>query len=127
MITFVLASAATDLAYIIEAIKGVAVALITIIVAGFIVYIFAALWIVIASFVGFCWEYFLTQCWSLLAWLLRKGVQYCQRDIPLNDRNSVPFTIGDQNCLYNARSSRFRCAVNPHGPCQGCPHFQEKE
>lgn len=32
--------------------------------------------------------------------------------------------IGDPTCLYNARSSRLRCAVNPSGPCEGCNHYE---
>lgn len=33
------------------------------------------------------------------------------------------WVIGDANCRYNARSELLRCAVNPEGPCEGCPHF----
>ena len=36
-------------------------------------------------------------------------------------------TIGDQTCRFNARSTFIRCAVNPQGPCQGCPHYQPRE
>jgi hypothetical protein len=32
--------------------------------------------------------------------------------------------IGDPSCLFNARSARLRCAVNPNGPCEGCLHYQ---
>ncbi len=32
--------------------------------------------------------------------------------------------IGDPTCLYNARSSHLRCAVNPQGPCEGCDHYE---
>lgn len=31
--------------------------------------------------------------------------------------------MGDPTCLYNARSSHLRCAVNPLGPCEGCHHY----
>lgn len=34
--------------------------------------------------------------------------------------------LGDQNCLYNARSPYLRCAVNPDGPCEDCSYFQPK-
>lgn len=36
-------------------------------------------------------------------------------------------TIGDGTCRFNARSPLIRCAVNPQGPCQGCPHYQPRE
>ena len=32
--------------------------------------------------------------------------------------------IGDISCRFNARSSLLRCAVNPHGPCDRCDHYQ---
>ncbi len=35
--------------------------------------------------------------------------------------------IGDRSCRFNARSTLIRCAVNPQGPCQGCPHYQPRE
>ncbi|MEM6423840.1 MAG: DUF6464 family protein [Cyanobacteria bacterium P01_C01_bin.73] len=31
--------------------------------------------------------------------------------------------IGDVGCRWNARSPYLRCAVNPCGPCDDCPHF----
>jgi hypothetical protein len=31
--------------------------------------------------------------------------------------------IGDSTCKYNALSSTIRCAINPCGPCQGCPEY----
>ncbi len=34
--------------------------------------------------------------------------------------------LGDRRCRYNARSPYLRCAVNPSGPCQGCPHYQPR-
>ncbi|NJO41739.1 MAG: hypothetical protein HC769_09765 [Cyanobacteria bacterium CRU_2_1] len=36
------------------------------------------------------------------------------------------YIIGDLTCRFNARSSYIRCAVNPIGPCQDCPHYQPK-
>jgi hypothetical protein len=33
--------------------------------------------------------------------------------------------IGNSSCLYNAQSELVRCAVNPHGPCEGCRFYQE--
>ena len=41
------------------------------------------------------------------------------RDFSVNSFNGSP--IGDIDCIYNARSSHLRCAVNPDGPCEGCP------
>lgn len=35
--------------------------------------------------------------------------------------------IGDSTCLYNAQSELLRCAVNPKGPCDQCPHYQGEE
>jgi len=32
--------------------------------------------------------------------------------------------IGDESCRYNAKSEIMRCAVNPHGPCQGCRFWE---
>jgi len=34
------------------------------------------------------------------------------------------WVIGDITCQYNARSELLRCAVNPEGPCEGCPHYE---
>jgi hypothetical protein len=33
--------------------------------------------------------------------------------------------LGDPNCAHSARSPHIRCAVNPGGPCEGCPDFQK--
>ncbi|MDX2272010.1 MAG: DUF6464 family protein [Cyanobacteriota bacterium] len=33
-------------------------------------------------------------------------------------------SLGDPSCLFNAHTSFLRCAVNPSGPCQGCPDYQ---
>jgi Family of unknown function (DUF6464) len=32
--------------------------------------------------------------------------------------------IGDTSCRFNAHSPFVRCAVNPGGPCQGCPCYE---
>jgi hypothetical protein len=34
------------------------------------------------------------------------------------------YFIGDTSCQFNAHSPLLRCAVNPDGPCQACPHYQ---
>jgi Family of unknown function (DUF6464) len=33
--------------------------------------------------------------------------------------------IGDYRCKYNALSAYLRCSVNPSGPCEGCPNFEQ--
>ncbi|WP_275994510.1 DUF6464 family protein [Argonema antarcticum] len=35
--------------------------------------------------------------------------------------------IGDRTCKFNANSPYVRCAVNPLGPCQECPHYRSPE
>jgi hypothetical protein len=35
--------------------------------------------------------------------------------------------VGDWTCAYNARSAQLRCAVNPVGPCERCPHYKPRE
>ena len=35
----------------------------------------------------------------------------------------VESLIGDISCCFNARSAYIRCAVNPCGPCEKCPHI----
>lgn len=32
--------------------------------------------------------------------------------------------IGDSTCVFNAQSPILRCAVNPRGPCHGCPAYE---
>lgn len=34
------------------------------------------------------------------------------------------YIIGDLTCQFNARSPHLRCAINPSGPCKGCPHYE---
>jgi hypothetical protein len=29
--------------------------------------------------------------------------------------------IGDRSCKHNAHNPDLRCAINPNGPCEGCP------
>jgi Family of unknown function (DUF6464) len=36
------------------------------------------------------------------------------------------YMVGDITCKYNAHSAYLRCAVNPSGPCQGCPKYESK-
>jgi hypothetical protein len=31
-----------------------------------------------------------------------------------------------QSCVFNANSAHLKCAVNPTGDCETCPHFEEK-
>jgi Family of unknown function (DUF6464) len=32
--------------------------------------------------------------------------------------------IGDPSCRFNVRSPLLRCAINPSGSCEQCPHRQ---
>ena len=34
-------------------------------------------------------------------------------------------TIGDITCRYNAQSRYLRCAINPLGSCDDCPHYEK--
>ncbi|HEY9887602.1 MAG TPA: DUF6464 family protein [Candidatus Obscuribacterales bacterium] len=47
-----------------------------------------------------------------------------QRDRDLNYVDGLGYVIGDFSCLMNARSPYLRCAVNPCGPCDGCPMYE---
>ena len=33
--------------------------------------------------------------------------------------------LGNPSCRHNARSHFLRCAINPSGPCTGCPDFSK--
>lgn len=39
----------------------------------------------------------------------------------------IGYLFGDITCRYNARSPYLRCAVNPAGPCNTCPHYASIE
>ena len=41
--------------------------------------------------------------------------------------DGVGYLVGDITCQFNARSAYIRCAVNPSGPCDGCPHYEAKQ
>lgn len=53
---------------------------------------------------------------------LQKISLFVQATHPLNETSVIngQQVIGDARCVYNARSSLIRCAVNPNGPCAGC-------
>ena len=61
--------------------------------------------------------------------------QQPREPVPDNDNSSSQgeqeqihsYFVGNTNCLYNAHSRYIRCAVNPYGPCEDCPHYQPKE
>lgn len=58
---------------------------------------------------------------------LQKMSVYVQATGDLTERNydrDRGWVVGDPNCRYNARSPVLRCAVNPEGPCAGCPYFE---
>lgn len=51
-----------------------------------------------------------------------------RRNIPPPSYDAIPLRIlGDRTCEYNARSPYLRCAINPTGPCQGCPHYSPRK
>ncbi|MFN3926570.1 MAG: DUF6464 family protein [Pseudanabaenaceae cyanobacterium] len=60
-------------------------------------------------------------------YLLRKGRYQLAKmllvveKIETSDSHGI---IGDPTCRFNARSEFLRCAINPSGPCTGCPHYQ---
>jgi hypothetical protein len=37
------------------------------------------------------------------------------------------YFIGNANCNFNAHSPYIRCAVNPSGPCEDCPHYEPRD
>lgn len=39
----------------------------------------------------------------------------------------VGYLVGDITCEFNARSAYIRCAVNPNGPCENCPHYEARK
>ena len=41
-------------------------------------------------------------------------------------RPVTKYFIGDTNCINNAQSPYIRCAINPEGPCDECPHFETR-
>lgn len=47
---------------------------------------------------------------------------------PTSDRRrpATKYFIGDTNCINNAQSPYIRCAINPEGPCDECPHFEKR-
>lgn len=50
-----------------------------------------------------------------------------QTQLQMGDQTYIQafgYPIGDLTCQYNARSNYLRCAVNPEGPCQGCPYYK---
>ncbi len=83
--------------------------------------------------------------WLLSFWVLRKAEAQARErirsarlaiathstspDLTVSDRQyieGVGYLIGDITCQFNARSAYIRCAVNPHGPCQGCPSYEPR-
>lgn len=53
-------------------------------------------------------------------------VQQCSIPVERSLLNGQ-WLIGDITCLYNAHSEVLRCAVNPTGPCDRCPHYHLRE
>lgn len=82
----------------------------------------------------------------LSLWILRKAEEKARQELraamemrvsttvqrtqmPLDQHyvEGVGYLIGDISCQFNARSAYIRCAVNPMGPCQECPHYRPKD
>ena len=40
-------------------------------------------------------------------------------------RPVTKYYIGDTTCINNAHSPYLRCAINPSGPCDECPHYEK--
>lgn len=57
---------------------------------------------------------------------LHKVALYVQKIDAPTEGNIVDgrWVLGDITCLYNAQSELLRCAVNPKGPCDRCPHYR---
>ena len=49
-------------------------------------------------------------------------------DFPLGSRRRpvTKYFIGDTTCINNAHSPYLRCAINPSGPCDECPHYEKQ-
>ena len=47
---------------------------------------------------------------------------YSDRRTPI-----TKYFIGDTSCVNNAQSPYLRCAINPEGPCDECPHFEKRD
>jgi Family of unknown function (DUF6464) len=58
---------------------------------------------------------------------LQKIALYVQSASPPTERTFVrgAWVIGDASCRFNARSEIIRCAVNPQGPCDRCPSYEQ--
>lgn len=41
-------------------------------------------------------------------------------------RPVTKYFIGDTSCVNNAQSPYLRCAINPEGPCDECPHYEKR-
>jgi hypothetical protein len=61
------------------------------------------------------------RCWiSLRDWIANVIVNF--DDYSFETSCNMRY-IGNANCKYNARSPHLRCAINPDGPCEGCPSY----
>ena len=61
---------------------------------------------------------------------LRRG--FADRDREDSSVNShrrpvTKYFIGDTTCVHNAHSPYLRCAINPCGPCDECPHYEKQK
>jgi len=60
---------------------------------------------------------------------LHQIILYVQRSTVIGEGQLIDgrWILGDITCAYNARSELLRCAVNPNGPCRGCPDYRSRE
>ena len=58
-------------------------------------------------------------------WIYDDATEQWRHHLSHFDPAEFPATyIGDPSCRYNALSPQLRCAVNPHGPCEGCKEYE---
>lgn len=60
---------------------------------------------------------------------LHQIILYVQRSTVIGEGHLIEgrWILGDITCLYNAHSELLRCAVNPNGPCRGCPDYRPRD
>lgn len=44
-----------------------------------------------------------------------------------SDTEFTRYFVGNTSCQFNAHSPYIRCAINPSGPCEDCPHYEAKD
>ncbi len=54
------------------------------------------------------------------------GYDYNSQTASDRRRPVTKYFIGDTSCVNNAQSPYLRCAINPEGPCDECPHYEQR-